>query len=45
MSTKGLRHIVVSSENYSRLKSLGDAGDSFNDVISRMLEKEESGVP
>jgi len=37
MSTKGLKHIVVSEENYRILKSLGKAGDSFNDVITKIL--------
>jgi len=32
-----LRHIVVTEENYSRLKELGKAGDSFNDVIKELL--------
>ena len=35
-----LRHIVVSEKNYEKLKNLGHAGDSFNDVISKILEKE-----
>jgi len=34
-----LRHIVVTEENYSKLKELGKAGDSFNDVISKILGK------
>jgi len=40
MSTKSLKHIVVSEINYQAIKNLGKAGDSFNDVISRLLEKE-----
>jgi predicted CopG family antitoxin len=32
-----LRRIVVSEHNYFALKKLGYAGDSFNDVISRLL--------
>jgi predicted CopG family antitoxin len=33
-----LRQIAVSEENYPILKSLGKAGDSFNDVVSEMLK-------
>ena len=38
MSTKSLKHIVVSEANYQAIKNLGKAGDSFNDVISRLLK-------
>jgi predicted CopG family antitoxin len=34
-----LRQIAVSEENYLFLKSLGKAGDSFNDVVTDMLKK------
>jgi len=33
-----LRQIAVSEENYLILKSLGKAGDSFNDVVTGMLK-------
>jgi len=36
-----LKHIVVSEENFNKLKNLGKAGDSFNDVISDVLKKLE----
>lgn len=36
-----LRYISVSEINFFRLKRLGNAGDSFNDVISELLEKHE----
>ena len=39
MSYKTLKMIAVSEENYLALKKLGNAGDSFNDVITRILEK------
>ena len=39
MSNKELKPIVVSLENYEKLRSLGRAGDSFNDVITEVLEK------
>ncbi len=32
-----LKRIVVSERNYIALKRLGHAGDSFNDVISKLL--------
>jgi len=32
-----LRHIVVSDQNYNKLKDLGRAGDSFNDVIEELV--------
>jgi predicted CopG family antitoxin len=32
-----LKQIAVSEQNYLVLKSLGEAGDSFNDVITRLL--------
>jgi predicted CopG family antitoxin len=35
--THKLRTIAVSECNYTALKSLGKAGDSFNDVISKLL--------
>ena len=37
-----LKHIVASQENYDRLKRLGFAGDSFNDVITSLLKKTEA---
>ena len=35
-----LKRIVVSERNYFALKGLGHAGDSFNDVISKLLRIE-----
>ena len=35
------RNIVVTENNYRKLKELGTAGDSFNDVITEMLKKIE----
>lgn len=32
-----LKTINVSEQNYFALKALGQAGDSFNDVLSRLL--------
>ena len=36
-----LRHIAISQENYDRLKRLGFAGDSFNDVLTALLDGKE----
>jgi hypothetical protein len=34
-----LKLIAVSFENYLALKRLGNAGDSFNDVVTEVLRK------
>jgi predicted CopG family antitoxin len=36
-----LTSISLSRENYEKLKRLGFAGESFNDVLSRVLAKEQ----
>ena len=33
-----LKRIAVSEENYRKLQKLGDAGDSFNDVITELIK-------
>jgi predicted CopG family antitoxin len=33
-----LKRIVISEHNYLALKKVGYAGDSFNDVVSRLLQ-------
>jgi len=38
MSSK-FKNIVVSETNYNILKRLGEAGESFNDVITDILNK------
>ena len=40
METKG-KWIVVDNEVYQRLKDLGEKGESFNDIIRRLLETYE----
>jgi predicted CopG family antitoxin len=35
------KRIIVTETNYRKLKRLGEAGDSFNDVITEMLKKIE----
>jgi predicted CopG family antitoxin len=37
-----LKRIVISERNYLALKTLGHAGDSFNDVVSKLLRIERS---
>jgi predicted CopG family antitoxin len=32
-----LKQIAVSKQNYALLKQLGQAGDSLNDVLTRLL--------
>ena len=36
-----LKMIAVSEDNYLALKKLGSAGDSFNDVVTKVLKKLE----
>jgi predicted CopG family antitoxin len=38
MDTTKLTTISISRENYAILKSLGRTGDTFNDVLTRILE-------
>ena len=33
------KRIMITETNYRKLKRLGGAGDSFNDVITDILEK------
>jgi predicted CopG family antitoxin len=37
-----LKRIVVSEKNYVALKRLGHAGDSFNDVITKLLRLQKN---
>jgi len=36
------KHIVVSQQNFERLKNFGSFVDSFDDIISKILEKVEN---
>ena len=38
-----LKHITVNQEVYQKLKNLGKAGDSFNDVLIRILAAVQEG--
>ena len=42
MSKNPLKLIAISPENYQSLKNLGKAGDSFNDVVTKILNKIDS---
>jgi len=41
MSRKATETIRVTPENWQRLNSLKEPGDTFNDVITRLLKAEE----
>ena len=36
---KSRHHIVISEENYSKLRSLGRIGDTFDKVLGELLSK------
>ena len=38
-SQMGLKNIAISERNYMTLKNLGKAGDSFNDVICKLIKE------
>ena len=42
MTGTRLRHIVISEENYLSLKNMGKAGESFNDVLNKLLKSGEA---
>jgi predicted CopG family antitoxin len=37
-----LKHITVNQQVYQKLKNLGKTGDSFNDVLMKILHIKES---
>jgi predicted CopG family antitoxin len=37
-----LKLIAVTPENYWHLKTLGKAGDSFNDVVTKILKERKA---
>ncbi|CAN5455656.1 hypothetical protein BH18THE2_BH18THE2_21000 [soil metagenome] len=39
MTLTKLKHIVIDEDNYRALKELGRTGDSFNDVLKKVLKK------
>ena len=36
-------HIIVSVENKNQLQKLGEMGETFNDVVSRLIENNKKG--
>jgi hypothetical protein len=36
-----LKQIAISHSNYDALKKLGEAGDSFNDVVTMILKERQ----
>lgn len=38
MNKKSLIQIVIDTQNYEKLKNLGRTGESFNDVITKLIE-------
>lgn len=36
-SKNKFKHIIITEDNYEKLKEHGKAGDSFNDVLTRIL--------
>ena len=38
-SNKQYKQILIDSDNYDALKEIGQTGDSFNQVISRLVSK------
>jgi predicted CopG family antitoxin len=36
------KNISISESNYKSLKKMGQAGDSFNDVLTKLLESEHN---
>ena len=42
MAITKLKRIAVHETVYQRLKQLGSAGESFNDVILKMLKEKET---
>jgi predicted CopG family antitoxin len=41
MKRNRLTTIAISRENYVLMKNIGSTGESFNDVLTRMLKKEK----
>lgn len=39
MSSKTLKQIAISEENYQILKTYGQAGDSYNDALTRLIKE------
>jgi predicted CopG family antitoxin len=44
MAITKLKRIAVHETVYQKLKDLGKTGDSFNDVLTKILLQEQGGV-
>jgi predicted CopG family antitoxin len=42
-SNKQYKQILIDSDNYNALKEMGKTGDSFNQVISKLISKFKEG--
>lgn len=45
MTSNKLKQIAISEDNYNILKKLGGTGDSFNDVLTKILRKKVCYYP
>lgn len=43
-SNKRYKQILIDVDNYTALKKLGQTGDSFNSVITKLIRKFKEGV-
>ena len=41
---KSYRQILIDNDNYNALKEMGQTGDSFNSVISKLIKNFNEGV-
>ncbi len=41
---KSYRQILFGNDNYNALKEMGQTGDSFNSVISKLIKNFKEGV-
>lgn len=44
MSKSKYKNIMISDKNYFILKRLGNTGESYNDVLSRVLKEKMAGL-
>ncbi|HEU5120397.1 MAG TPA: hypothetical protein VFT71_05375 [Candidatus Nitrosocosmicus sp.] len=44
ISNKRYKQILIDTDNYNALKRLGQTGDSFNSVITKLIRKFKEGV-
>lgn len=43
-SNKRYKQVLIDIDNYTDLKKLGQTGDSFNSVISKLIKNFKEGV-